>query len=644
MMIDVSVIIVNYNVKDLVDNCIASIYKSNSASHSLEIFLVDNNSVDGSADHIEKTYPEVKVIRNNKNLGFSKANNIALKQASGKYVLILNPDTVLEEGTFRKLIDFTESNAKTGAVTSKLILGNGRLDKACKRSFPKLSVALPRMLGLSKLFPKSRIFGKYNLTYLDENETAEVEAICGAFMFIPKHVIDEAGYFDEDYFMYGEDLDLCYRINEKGYRIFYFPSVTTIHLKGESTRKTRFSYVNNFYGAMRIFVRKNFRHASRILLVILQMGIVYRSMLSYAKRTAKVIYPAVIDTLLLFASFIFAVYYRFQIFPNKPYRFIITVYVIVWLAVFTLYGTYTRKNRFSVIKTFNALFIGLFINSAITYFFKEYAFSREVILTSTIWAIVLLLGWRSVVNIYRFFVDKNILLRKVNLLVVGSKKLTEDMEEKFVSKYNIIYFNNPGYNYEEIKETIIIKHVNEVVFTGDVLSNRDILKLMWTFRERNVKFKIVPSGNELILSKLRGDIENPSLIEIEYNINNKLNIFSKWLFDFLMSTMLIVTVYPVVKLYSFISGNKDSRFVRKVSLLPYIWMNKYSFVGVPVWYEEYDSEYLGKRGMTGLLQLHSDGSLSKEEESKYMLYYAKNQSLLFDIEILLKSLILNYKK
>lgn len=395
---------------------------------------------------------------------------------------------------------------------------------------------------------------------------------------------------------------------------------------------------------MRIFVRKNFSHASRILLLILQLGIFYRSLLSYLKRAAKVIYPAVIDALLLLLSFLLAVYLRFHIIPNRPYRFIIVIYVLVWLSVFVLYGIYTSKNRFSVIKTFNALFIGLFINSAITYFFKEYAFSREVIIMSMIWALVLLIGWRSVVNIYRFFVDKNILLRKINLLVVGGRKLTEDIEEKLVSRYNIIYYNNPEYNFEEIKETIIIGNINEVVFSGDIFSNRDILKLMWTFKERNVKFKIIPSGNELILSKLRGDVENPSLIEIEYNINNKLNIFSKWLFDFLLATILLPTVYPVVKIYSFIFGKEDSRFVRKVSMLPYIWINKYSFVGVPVWYEDYDSEYFGKRGMTGLLQLHSDGSLSKEDESNYILYYAKNQSLLFDIEILLKSFILNYKK
>ncbi|MCY7361808.1 MAG: glycosyltransferase family 2 protein, partial [Ignavibacteria bacterium] len=163
-MADVSVVIVNYNVKDLADNCIASIYKANDNKYKLEIFFVDNNSIDGSSEHISNKYPEVIIISNDKNIGFSKANNIALKRAQGKYLLILNPDTILEEGTFERLITFAEKDINTGAVTSKLILANGQLDSACRRSFPTPSVALPRIFGLSKLFPKSKIFGKYNLS------------------------------------------------------------------------------------------------------------------------------------------------------------------------------------------------------------------------------------------------------------------------------------------------------------------------------------------------------------------------------------------------------------------------------------------------------------------------------------------------
>ena len=250
-MFDISVVIVNYNVKDAVDNCIASIYKT-LGNLTAEIFFVDNNSIDGSAEHISSKYPEVIVIANKKNLGFSKANNIALKRVQGKYILILNPDTVLEEKTFHKLIAFCESYDKTGAISSKLILANGKLDYACRRSFPTPSVAIPRIIGLSKIFSKSRLFGKYNLTYLDENRTSEVDAICGAFMFIPKTVLDKTGLFDEDFFMYGEDLDLCYRIKQNGYKIYYYPEVTTIHIKGESTRKANVAFVNNFYGAMSI--------------------------------------------------------------------------------------------------------------------------------------------------------------------------------------------------------------------------------------------------------------------------------------------------------------------------------------------------------------------------------------------------------
>lgn len=441
-MTDVSVIIVNYNVKDLVDNCITSVYKANAGKYNIEVFFVDNNSIDGSPEFISRKYPEVITILNDKNIGFSKANNLALKRAKGKYLLILNPDTVLEEGTFDKLIDFCEKYGDAGAVTSKLILANGKLDSACRRSFPTPSVAIPRILGLSKLFPKSRHFAKYNLTYLDENNLSEVDAICGAFMFIPKSVLDKTGFFDEDYFMYGEDLDLCFRIKKSGYKIYYFPEVTTIHFKGESTRKTNLSYVNNFYGAMKIFVRKNFTGAPRILSVLLQTGIYGRSVVSYVKRFFKYIIFPFTDIILLYLSFILSVKIRFDIFPNPGYMFIISVYILVWFILLSLLGLYTKRNFLSIKKTFNAVIVGFFVNSSITYFFKEYAFSRGVILSSTVFALMFLILWRSVIRLYIFFVSKNILLKKINLLVVGKEKMSQNVEDKLNSKYNIIHFDD----------------------------------------------------------------------------------------------------------------------------------------------------------------------------------------------------------
>lgn len=637
-MVDVSIVIVNYNVKDLVDNCIASIYKSNTAGHSIEIFMVDNNSIDGSPAFISKKYPDVKVITNDENIGFSKANNIALKQAAGKYVLILNPDTVLEEGTFAKMIAFCENNEKVGAVTSKLILGNGQLDYACKRSFPTPSVAIPRMLGLSRMFPGSKLFGKYNLTYLDENKTHIVDAICGAFMFIPKKVLDESGLFDEDYFMYGEDLDLCYQIHKKGYNNYYYPEVTTIHLKGSSTKKTNISYVNNFYGAMGIFVKKNFTGVSKLLNPVLQAGIFFRSFVSYTRRFLKVIIFPLTDFILLFASLILSVWLRFDIFPNEDYLFIISVYVLVWLILMVLFGNYNNR-RISLIKTFNAVLTGFFVNSSITYFFNEYAFSRGVILISTVVSVIVLCSWRASVLIYRFFESKNILLNKVNLLIVGSKELNQNMEDKLVAKYNVFYFSDISdeKSNADLKETIIINNINQVVFADESFSNQEILSTILSMKNRNVHFKILPSGNELILSKLSSGIDEISLIEIEYNINNKLNIFLKRLFDIVVSLVLLLTVYPFILLYSKVFNKKLGKHTSKLLLLPKVFIGKMSMVGIPEWYEMKGREFLGKRGLTGLIQLNFYDNMSNEEMANYNVFYAKNQSLILDIEILLKT-------
>ncbi len=638
--IDISVIIVNYNVRDAAENCISSIYKSNNGKFNIEILFVDNHSLDGSVERISKAFPDVKIYANSRNLGFSKANNIALKDAKGKYILILNPDTVLEEGTFEKMISFCENHPDVGAVSSKLILADGKLDLACRRTFPSLSVALPRILGLSRLFPKSRIFGKYNLTYLDENQTVEVDAICGAFMFIPANVLKLTGYFDEDYFMYGEDLDLCYKIKKNNLKVFYYPEVTTIHLKGESTKKSNISYVNNFYGAMMIFVRKNLTESPKILILLLQIGIFYRSLFSYLKRILRIVYPAVIDATLIFFSLIISVILRFNMFPNKQYLLVMSGYVFVWIMIMLLFGNYLKKNLFSVKRTFTAVLSGFFINSSLTYFLKDIAYSREVIISATAFSILLLVFWRSVVNIRNFFVNRNITLKKINLLIVGEKPLDQNLEERINSRFNIIHINpyETKYTIDDIAEIINLRSIREVMFSGDAFSNQDILKLMWKFKTKNVSFKLVPQGKELIFSRLYSGMSSLSLIEIEYNINNKLNIFFKRVFDVILSALLIVFVFPFLFIYKKFSGKELSKHAQKLMMLPGVFVGKYSFVGMPVWYDNSDSEYFGKKGLTGLVQLYHYDGISDEEITNYNIYYAKNQTLMLDIEILLKTL------
>lgn len=645
---DISIVIVNYNVKDALDNCLSSVYKSNTSKHTLEVFVVDNNSFDGSVKLVNEKYPDVRIIVNKENLGYSKANNIALRQIGGKYVLILNPDTILEEGTFQKLIDFIKDNPETGAVTSKLIMANGKLDPACKRSFPSLGVALPRILGLSKLFPKSKIFGKYNLSYLDENKTHEVDSVNGAFMFIPKKVLDDVGLFDEDFFMYGEDLDLCFRIKKIGYKIYYYPKVTTIHLKGESTRKTKISYVNNFYGAMSIFVRKNLKGSNKLLSLILNTGILTRSLISYLKRIVINLLLPIIDIILIFSALGLSVKIRFNIYPQGKYLFIIFVYVIIWILLLSLFGIYRDKYRYSLRNTFSAIVAGFFINSSITYFFKEYAFSREVVLSSTVISLATLLMWRGMASIYIFFRSKNITLSKINLLVIGEKHLSQNLEDRLISKYNIFYFNKlvKDQTISSLQEFIKYEGINEVLMTDNTFSNKDILTLMYNLKDRKINFKIVPSGKDLILSKLHSKIDDINLIEIEYNINNKLNIFLKRLFDIILSFLMLIFVYPFIFInHKFI--RKDlSRHVTKLLLLPKVFTGKYSFVGMPIWYERNSTDNLGKKGLTGIVQLRYEDNISEEELDNYIIYYAKNQSLSFDFEILLKTLFsfINYKK
>lgn len=254
---DLSVIIVNYNTKDLLDQCLNSIYTINH-KYNLEIFVVDNASIDGSLELVKGKYPQVKLIANQENLGFAKANNLAILKSSGRYVLLLNSDTIILPGSFDLVIDFMDQNPQVGITGCKVERANGSLDLACRRSFPTPRVAFYRMVGLSKLFPKHREFGRYNLLYLDENEAYQVDSVMGAYMLVRREALDQAGILDEDFFMYGEDLDWCYRIKEKGWQVYYYPAARIIHLKGESSKKQSYRMIYEFHRAMVLFHRKHF--------------------------------------------------------------------------------------------------------------------------------------------------------------------------------------------------------------------------------------------------------------------------------------------------------------------------------------------------------------------------------------------------
>ena len=252
-----SVIVVNYNVEYFLEQCLHSVETALQGIDS-EVFVVDNHSVDGSVRMLNKKFPEVKLIVNTENVGFAKANNQAIHQAKGEYILLLNPDTLVESDTFAKTIAFMDQTPQAGGLGVKMVNGEGKFLPESKLSLPFPYVSFYNIFGLSKLFKKSRRFGKYHLTYLDPNEIHEVEVLSGAFMLLRKSMLDNIGYLDEDYFMYGEDIDLSYRITQAGFKNYYYPKTRIIHYKGESTKKSSINYVIVFYKAMQIFAKKHF--------------------------------------------------------------------------------------------------------------------------------------------------------------------------------------------------------------------------------------------------------------------------------------------------------------------------------------------------------------------------------------------------
>lgn len=257
--VDLSVILVSYNTVDLLRDCLKSVYRE-AASVSLEVIVVDNDSSDGSADMVAGEFPDVRLVRNSANVGFSVANNAAMACALGKYLLLLNSDTVIRPGTFEAMIRRLEEDPEVGIAGCRLVRPSGEMDYACRRSFPTPLVSLCRLLRLNRIFPRHRLFGRYNLTYLDERTTYEVDSIVGAFMLVRRRVAEQVGGLDEDYFMYGEDIDWCYRAKLAGWKVLYVGECGVLHHKGASARKESFRMNYHFHRAMLLFHRK---HLSR---------------------------------------------------------------------------------------------------------------------------------------------------------------------------------------------------------------------------------------------------------------------------------------------------------------------------------------------------------------------------------------------
>lgn len=287
-----SIIIVSYNTKDFLGKCIDSIVRTCKAV-DYEVIVVDNASKDGSSDYIKKNFPKVKLISNKKNAGFSKANNQGIKKSRGEYVLFLNPDTIVFDKTISSMIEFMEEYKDAGAATCKVQLADGRIDDASHRGFPTPWNAFSHFSGLSKIFKNSKLFTGYSLGWKDLNQTHTIDALAGAFMITRRKAGEEVGWWDEDFFWYGEDLDFCYRLKEKGWKIYYVPNVTVLHYKGISggiqkhsqhlttaDEETRKRAQEARFQAMRIFYAKHYKNKyPKLITQLVMIGIKLKSKL-----------------------------------------------------------------------------------------------------------------------------------------------------------------------------------------------------------------------------------------------------------------------------------------------------------------------------------------------------------------------------
>lgn len=655
-----SIIIVNYNVKVFLQNLLDSIQKA-ASEIQYEIIIVDNASDDGSVEFLRDNYPQIKLIVNQTNLGFGKANNLGLVQARGKFILLLNPDAIVAEDTFFRMIDFFNQTPEAGLAGCKILNPDGTLQLPCRRSFPGPWTSFTKVTGLSTLFPKSKIFARYNLTYLDENQTYEVDAISGSFMMMRKEVYEKVGGFDDQFFMYGEDLDLCYRIQKSGYRVYYVHSAQIIHYKGESTKRSTIDETKVFYDAMHLFVKK---HLSTSLLVefILQTAIIVRKLFAYFGKIKLIVASMLIDSLIFVLALLigenFVKKYSDWIgFPDFAIPIVYILPVVLHLLISSLTGTYNRKTL-SVMKNLVATLISLMALTSLTFFFKQYAFSRALVLIAYIILFITLPMWRIIAKLFLGIGLGKSENKQKRSLVVGMDTTAINIASKLQNKRTDIYsfIGLVGFSNKDVGQNIngfevvgtdinlskVIKEhkINEVIFSSAQITYNKMIEILSGNQDKNVEFKIIGSNLDIIVGKTAVTLlDDLPLFELNYGITRPLNKFIKRSSDVITSGLVLFLIYPFIFFKSKLTGKKTdfSEFVLKI---PSVFSGKFSLVGVKESNPEI-STYLGKRGLTGLWYTQSSDESEIERQN---IFYAKNQNIWLDLDILGKSLIKMWSK
>lgn len=525
------------------------------------MFVVDNNSVDGSLSLIKEKFPQVKLIANSENVGFSAANNQAIRIASGQYILLLNPDTVVQEDSFEKTLAFMDAHPDAGGLGIKMLDGKGHFLPESKRGLPTPPVAFYKIFGLAKLFPGSKKFGQYHLTYLDKNKNHQVDVLSGAFMLMRKEALDKIGLLDETFFMYGEDIDLSYRITQGGYKNYYFAESSIIHYKGESTKKSSVNYVVVFYKAMAIFANKHFsQNNARLFNFFIHLAIYLRATAAILVRFVKqLFFPAIDFALILSGLYLCKDIYeiRFKLYPNFYSKEIINlffpIYTLLWMLFVYFSGGYDLPTRLR--KMVRGVLSGsAFILIVYSLLPEYYRFSRALILIGSFYTLAVYLGTRTLyhlLKIKRFKLGGH--KTNVRIGIVGSeaefKRVNTILNQTQIRSEFIGFISsekngaqNPNYlgQVDNIQEIIDIHRLDELIFCARDISSQAIIEKMISLVTKGLEFKIAPPESLSIIGSNSIDTAGDLYVIDVNNVGRPENRRNKRLFDVGMSLFLLL--------------------------------------------------------------------------------------------------------